>query len=149
MLEHKENEVKEVIVIYGVPSTGKTTMAKKLAKYPFYKKTPKNEWWCGYVDQKTIIMDEFRGDQMEIAQLLSFLESGDFRLNPKGQPTVLSKAEQIIICSNYHPHEWYPGIDQKTKNALNKRIKCNGNGQLIHATTVYNDLCELPVEKTV
>lgn len=141
MIKQPQRKVSEVIVIYGPPGTGKSTLAKELAKYDAYEKTPDLDWWDGYEDQKTVIMDEFRGQHMKISSLLKFLDSGTYRVNIKG--VVKScQAEQIIIVSNYHPTKWYFDIDETSQKALNRRIT-----RLIKRTKVFNNGGELPAEE--
>lgn len=78
-------------------------------------------WWTGYEGQKTIIMDEFRGN-VPACQLLRILDIYPVQLSVHGG-YVWCAATKIIITSNVDFEELYKNVDQRTKEALRRRIK--------------------------
>lgn len=67
------------------------------------------------------MVDEFRGG-IDIAHLLRWLDRYPVIVELKGSSTVL-KANKIWITSNLSPDDWYPELDQETKNALRRRMR--------------------------
>lgn len=132
----------KLVVIFGPPGTGKTTLAK--TRYPdAYIKSPSHSWWDGYTDQKVVVLDEFRDESMKPQDLLSLVSTGAHQLNIKGT-TTWCKADTVVIISNYHPDSWYQSSDEVTRAAIRRRIT-----KLIKCQTQYvqlNQKCREPDE---
>lgn len=52
---------REVKVFWGSTGTGKSRRAWSEAGMDAYPKDPRSKFWCGYRDQKRVVIDEFRG----------------------------------------------------------------------------------------
>lgn len=112
---------KSVHVYYGATGTGKSYRAWEEAGADAYAKDPRSKFWCGYRGDVNVVIDEFRGG-IDISHMLRWLDRYPVRVEVKGSSRPL-KAEKIWITSNLHPAEWYPDLDQETKNALLRRLQ--------------------------
>lgn len=137
-LSDEKKEI-EVIVLYGGTSTGKSTKAKQLAPKS-YPRTCDEPNFDGYSGQESIIMDEFNS-QIPITELLSLTSGFPHRLRMRNQGA-WSNAKKIVIVSNFHPNQWYPGITDVQRQALYRRIS-----RIIHCTTRYGERIGLPQEE--
>jgi len=125
--------VRTVKVFWGPTGTGKTRRAWELGGLDAYPKIPSTKFWDGYQGQKSVIIDEFRGD-IGISNLLRWFDRYPVLVEIKGSSTVLC-AELIIVTSNVDPREWYPTLDQLTIQALMRRL------EIIHVPLpLYNDI---------
>lgn len=66
-------------------------------------------------------MDEFRGG-IDISHLLRWLDRYPVIVECKFGAVTFS-AKTIWITSNIHPRDWYPDLDQETKDALVRRLE--------------------------
>lgn len=74
----------------------------------------------GYRGEKNIIIDEFRGD-IDIAHILRWTDRYPVSVEIKGGSMPL-RATNYWFTSNLHPNDWYPMVDQETKDALLRRL---------------------------
>jgi hypothetical protein len=116
---------KEVYVFWGRTGTGKSKRAWEEATLSAYPKGPTSIWWCGYQGQEHVVIDEFRG-QIGISHVLRWFDRYPVSVETKGSSVVL-QAKKIWITSNISPDNWYPDLDEETKNALRRRFN-----QVIH-----------------
>lgn len=118
-----EDVEKNVNVYWGGTGTGKSYDAWKNARQDGckpYGKDPRSKFWYGYDGQKNVVMDEFRGG-IDISHLLRWLDHYPLNVEIKGSSMPL-KAQNIWITSNIHPKDWYPDLDEETKQALLRRM---------------------------
>jgi len=109
-------------VFYGATGTGKSYDAcSQTDPNDTFVKDPRSRFWYGYSGQKNMIIDEFRGG-IDIAHLLRWLDRYPYNVEIKNSNRVC-KVENIWITSNLHPRDWYPDLDEDTRNALLRRIK--------------------------
>lgn len=111
---------KEIFVFWGLTGTGKSHTAWADAGIDAYPKEPTTKWWCGYRGQKHVVIDEFRG-QVGISHLLRWFDKYPVCVEAKGTQVVL-QAEKIWITSNLSPDQWYPDLDEISRNALKRRF---------------------------
>lgn len=111
---------REVSCYWGVSGTGKSRRAWNEATFQAYPKDPRSKFWDGYRGEENVVIDEFRGG-IDIAHLLRWLDRYPVIIEVKGASTVL-RAKKIWITSNLHPRDWYPELDELTKNALLRRM---------------------------
>lgn len=121
--QQKMRDSLRVSVFYGATGTGKTRAAlaacddlADVCRLTHYRTGA----FDGYVGQKTLVMDEFRG-QLPISELLNLLDIYPLNL-PARYYDRPARFERVIICSNIAPWAWYPDIDQETKAALARRL---------------------------
>lgn len=112
---------RSVLVYWGRTGTGKSRRAWDEAGLEAFPKDPRSKFWCGYRGQECVVMDEFRGD-IDIGHLLRWFDRYPVNVEIKGSSTVL-KAQRFWITSNLSPDDWYPNLDEETKNALRRRLK--------------------------
>jgi len=113
--------VRSGILYFGPTGTGKSRRAWNEAGMDAYGKCPRTKFWDGYMDDRNVVMDEFRGG-IDISHLLRWLDRYPVRLEVKGS-YVRSKMERLWITSNLHPREWYQEVDPASRAALFRRIK--------------------------
>lgn len=111
---------RECLVYWGRTATGKSKTAWDEAGLDAYPKDPRTKWWCGYRDQRHIVIDEFRG-AIDIAHMLRWLDRYPVSVESKGGSTPFVGV-RIWITSNLDPRLWYPEADEETKNALLRRL---------------------------
>lgn len=110
-----------VTVMWGPTGTGKTRKALELAGNDYYMLTKvhvdevyfysyqghnKQLWWDGYVGQKTLVMDEFRGSWCPFEVLLRILDGHPYMPEQKGGH-VWAAYTRVFITSNVNPESWY------------------------------------------
>lgn len=111
---------REVTVYWGPTGVGKSRRAWEEAGIDAYPKDPLSKFWDGYNGHKNVVIDEFRGT-VSISHVLRWFDRYPVLVEVKGSSAVF-KAERIWITSNLHPNEWYPDLDQSTKEALLRRL---------------------------
>lgn len=111
---------REVIVFWGPTGTGKSRRAWEEAGIDAYPKDPLTKFWDGYNGHANVIIDEFRGI-INISHILRWFDRYPVNVEVKGSATTL-KATKIWITSNLHPNDWYPELDQRTQEALLRRL---------------------------
>lgn len=111
---------REVYVYWGATGVGKSRRAWQEAGFEAYPKDPCTKFWDGYQGQEYVVIDEFRG-QIGISHMLRWLDRYPVCIETKGSGCVL-RASRIWITSNLDPRDWYPELDQETKDALMRRM---------------------------
>lgn len=67
-----------------------------------------------------MVVDEFRG-LVDISALLRWCDRYPVVVEIKGSSRAFC-AQKIWFTSNLHPRDWYPTLDQATKDALLRRL---------------------------
>ncbi|MEY3324804.1 MAG: Sewage-associated circular virus6 [Bacteroidota bacterium] len=111
---------RSVIVLWGPTGVGKSRRAWEEAGLDAYPKCPLSKFWDGYRGQQSVVIDEFRGT-VSISHVLRWFDRYPVLVEIKGSSTVL-KATRFWITSNLHPRDWYPDLDDLTKEALLRRL---------------------------
>ena len=114
------------VVYWGPTGTGKSHRAWREAGLAAYPKISTTKFWDGYRSHEHVVIDEFRG-AIGIEKMLTWLDKYPVIIENKGSSTVLC-ATRIWITSNLHPNDWYPDVDQETKDALMRRL------EIVHVT---------------
>jgi len=105
----------KLIVIYGEPRTGKSSMAREIAPGAYYLGSSNSDtvWWDGYEDQETVVIDDFYS-WIRYDTLLRLTDRYPMQVDVKGgKRNFLAKT--IIITSNQDPKDWYQGVREKNK----------------------------------
>lgn len=110
-----------IVCFWGATGVGKSRRAWDEAGFDAFPKDPRTKFWDGYAGQEHVVIDEFRGG-IDIAHVLRWFDRYPVVVEVKGSSVVL-KAKKIWITSNLPPEEWYPGLDEATKQALLRRIE--------------------------
>jgi len=118
---------REVILIYGASGLGKTLWAYTkfddlkvggMYEMPISKK---NEWYDGYANEETLLIDDF-GAQMPLVSLLKLIDRYVRKVPVKGSQ-VWMVAKRIVITSNIHPSKWYSWLNREEQQyALFRRF---------------------------
>lgn len=116
--KHRGQQI--VNVYWGVSNSGKSHKAFEAAGENFYVKSPLTKWWDGYSGQENIILDEFRG-VVDITHILKWLDKYPCYVETKGGQVPLH-SKRWWITSNLSPLDWYPNLDEDTKDALKRRL---------------------------
>lgn len=111
---------REVFVFWGPTGVGKSRRCWELAGLDAYPKDPNTKFWDGYRDHANVVIDEFRG-RIDISHLLRWFDRYPVLVEVKGSAAVF-KATKIFITSNLDPRQWYPELDDSTRDALFRRL---------------------------
>lgn len=112
---------KEVTWLWGDTGVGKTRSAVSRAGPGYWISSENLKWWDGYSGQKSIIIDEFRGDMCTLHVLLRILDRYPYRVELKGSSAWLL-AEKVIITSCYPPEACYKNVSGDSVGQLLRRI---------------------------
>lgn len=112
--------VRTCYCFWGRTGSGKSRDAWAAAGLSAYPKDPRTKFWCGYLDQKMVVIDEFRGG-IDVGHILRWLDRYPVIVEKKGSSVCLV-ADTIWITSNLDPRLWYPDLDDETLNALLRRL---------------------------
>lgn len=124
--------VRTIHCFWGTTGSGKSRRAWAEAGLDAYPKDPRSKFWDGYRGQEHVVIDEFRGG-IDISHMLRWFDRYPVIIEIKGCATVL-KATTIWVTSNLHPNDWYPDLDDETKQALIRRLS------IVHFDLLINPL---------
>lgn len=90
---------------WGDSGTGKTRKARE-ENPNAYLKNP-NKWWCGYVDQEVVVIDEWSPSHECLAShLKQWADHHPFCAETKGASMCI-RPKKIIVTSNYSPEQCF------------------------------------------
>lgn len=113
----------ECLWIYGPTGTGKTHKAHEMADDDTYFWSYDNGWWDNYHGQKTIVINEFRGN-IRFSLLLEICDKFPCKLSRRGRAPVSCLANRVIITSSLSPQECYNNLSGEDKiDQLLRRFK--------------------------
>lgn len=94
----------EVVVLYGPTGTGKSKWC--VDNYPDAYWKQRSNWWDGYSQQETVVIDEFYG-WLKFDTLLRLCDRYPMLVESKGGQIQFSGCKRIILTSNSRPADWY------------------------------------------
>ncbi len=116
----KRNSQPQIYILWGSTGTGKTAFAR--AHWPGAYTVPNPEkggwWWYNYQGQKTILLDDWKGN-IPYNTGLRLFDRYDFVVQAKGTNFDML-ANTIILTLNIDPYQLYPGVHNKS--ALHRRF---------------------------
>jgi len=117
-------DVCDVLVLFGPPGTGKTTLAWDL--YPrAYDKSPLTDEWPDYEGQTEVIIDEFSGldpNAPPIDYWKRVFDKFPFTVKMLYRRVNLM-ATKFVVTSQRHPDEWFPKAPLADRLALQRRLR--------------------------
>ena len=108
--------------LYGAPGRGKSRVAHEVLSRAFLKE-PKTKWWNGYLGEKTVIIDDFAPESIDLNHFLRWFDRYGCPIETKGGMTYL-QADKFIVTSNFTPAQVYENKSVVELQALGRRIKC-------------------------
>lgn len=94
----------EIMVLYGPTGTGKSRWC--LDNYPNAYWKQRSNWWDGYAQQETVVVDEFYG-WLKFDTLLRLCDRYPMLVESKGGQIQFGGCKRIIFTSNTRPADWY------------------------------------------
>jgi hypothetical protein len=79
-------------------------------------------WWDGYRGERTVILDEYRGE-FSFAFLLKLMDRHPLYVPRRNKEPVPFTSKRVIITSCYHPHYIYKDETKKTMEQLKRRCE--------------------------
>lgn len=90
---------------WGDSGTGKTRKAREENPGAYLKNA--NKWWCGYVDQEVVLIDEWSPSHECLAShLKQWADHHPFCAETKGS-SIAIRPRKIIVTSNYSPEQCF------------------------------------------
>lgn len=122
LLKYKKAPVREpprVLWFWGDTGTGKTRTAVEMGGDDYWISGRNLKWWDGYCGEKTVIIDDFRGDFCTLHELLRILDRYPYRVENKGGSTWL-EATTIIITCPFEPQRAYNSTGEDMRQLLRR-----------------------------
>lgn len=111
-----------VTLIIGPTDTNKTrkAMADRTNGKPFKIQGSQLQWWDGYENQETIVIDEY-SNNIPIDEMLAILDGYSLRLSTKGSHTY-ARWKKVYITSNLMKYQIHEKAKPAHREALFRRI---------------------------
>ena len=104
---------------FGPTGTGKSKLA--FETYPdAYVKMPTNKWWDGYVDQKEVILDDYRPSMCPFHELLRLLDRYPMKVEFKGGSTELQATTFVITTCERPELLWQDKTSEKIDQLIRR-----------------------------
>lgn len=115
--------------IHGPPRTGKSHSVRTL-NVPIYLKGI-NKWWCGYKDERIVVIDEFEPKHSEFmtAFLKTWVDRWPFTCEFKGGNVRSIRPEWVVVTSNHPLENCFYGVDCEALKSRFKIIEKTAKGQ--------------------
>jgi len=105
----------EGIWYYGATGTGKSNKAYEgFNPLTHYNWKEDNGWQDGYIQQETVIIDEFRGE-MPYRQLLKLVNSHPYEVPRRNREPMPFTSKKVIITSSLPPSEIYKNLHENDR----------------------------------
>jgi hypothetical protein len=105
---------------WGSTGVGKSRRVSEEAGDDVYW-APGGKWWCGYRQQKSVVLDDFRPEDMSFHHLLKLLDRYPYRVEWKGGGCWVN-TDQFFITAPDPPQYMYQNMCEKLLQQLIRRI---------------------------
>lgn len=100
----------------GPTGVGKSHLAfKDFDPDTTYVKPLEDIWWDGYTGQKTVILNDFRG-QIRYSELLCLVDKWPHSVKRRGREPAPFLAERVVVTSSLPPEKVYEGVLDRDDN---------------------------------
>lgn len=113
------SEPPKVYVFYGKTGCGKTHEAKLLLGEDRYDHSANGKWWLDYDGETSILLDDFRDNQLPFAKLLTMLDKGKYIVENKNGSRQMMGDTFVITCQE-HPDFWYLDSNEDINQLLGR-----------------------------
>lgn len=120
-IRRDETKAPEIFVLWGPTGTGKSRFPRLVNPELFSVPDVKLKWWDGYEGDETILIDDFDGKEVAIADFLRITDRYNIQVPVKGSFEPLL-ATRIWISSNTSPDDWFPNEIQAKRDAVRRRL---------------------------
>lgn len=126
MCRQRRYDITTGLWLWGGTDVGKSHTAFELAGYlkgenDFYTWVKGSEFQCGYKQQSTVVINEFRGE-LKFSTLLDMVDKWDFKVMRKGKEAIPFVTKLVIVTSSMKPEDVYSNCLQKDDN-LNQLLR--------------------------
>lgn len=117
-------EMTKGIWYYGKTGVGKSHKAyENFTPETHYNLINDNGWWDGYVQQETVIINDYRG-WIPYDQLLTMVDKWPFNVRRRNREPIPFTSKTVIITSSLPPHEVYHNRNENDSiDQLKRRFK--------------------------
>lgn len=106
-------EMTEGIWYYGATGTGKSHIAYTgYNPSTHYNWKDDGGWQDGYIQQETVIINEFRGE-MKYKDLLLLVDKYPYEIRRRNREPMPFTSKKVIITSSLHPRDIYKNLNAK------------------------------------
>lgn len=117
----KRNFKTIVYWFYGPTGTGKSKLANEITGNDVYYKSPNNDWWEAYQNEKFVIIDDYRTNMCTFSELLRLFDRYPHKVNIKGSHAEFN-SNIIIVTTPKTPQETWQTRSSEDINQLVRRI---------------------------
>lgn len=107
---------------WGPTGCGKSRAARLEAGENVYWKSPSTKWWCGYQQDDTVIIDDYRADFCKFSELLRLFDEYPLLIETKGG-TIHFNSRVIIVTCPKPPMDVWAQRTEEDLNQLARRIE--------------------------
>lgn len=113
MRKKYRTEMTKGIWYWGGQGVGKSHKAfEGFTPETHFVKCLEEKWWCGYKQQETVILNEFRGSDMKFSKLLNLVDKWPTSVKWKCKTAVPFTSKTLIVTCIMSPEDCYAGVEQ-------------------------------------
>jgi len=129
----KRTKMTKGLWLYGKTGCGKSHKAFEMAGDDVYVWSNDRGWWDGYKGQKTVVINDFRG-QIPFNELLQMVDKWPYSVRRRNRAPMPFTSELVIVTSPMEPGRVYINLD--TEDAIEQlerrfeKLNLSGQGNL-------------------